>query len=37
MPALTSEKLEKIVDEKLRPISDLSLNTGARVHLLIQY
>ena len=24
MPALTSEKLEKILDEKLRPISDLS-------------
>ena len=23
MPALTSEKLEKILDEKLRPISDL--------------
>ena len=24
MPALTSEKLGKILDEKLRPISDLS-------------
>ena len=24
MPALTSEKLEKILDEKLRPITDLS-------------
>ena len=24
MPAFTSEKLEKILDEKLRPISDLS-------------
>ena len=24
MPALTSQKLEKIPDEKLRPISDLS-------------